>query len=81
MLGCMVETSLGTTAMAHLAGLAEWLDLDAPLLIANDPFDGIRYDEQAHIHLPERAGIGVVKKGDAEIRGEAELRGGKKKGE
>ena len=36
MLGCMVETSLGVTAMAHLAGLADWLDLDGPLLIAND---------------------------------------------
>ena len=44
LLGCMIETSLGTTAMAHLAGLAEWLDLDAPLLIANDPFEGVRYD-------------------------------------
>lgn len=62
MLGCMVETSLGTTAMAHLAGLAEWLDLDAPLLIANDPFDGIRYDEQARIHLPDRPGIGAVRR-------------------
>ena len=59
MLGCMVETSLGTTAMAHLAGVAEWLDLDAPLLIANDPFDGLRYDAQARIQLPERPGIGV----------------------
>jgi L-alanine-DL-glutamate epimerase-like enolase superfamily enzyme len=62
MLGCMVETSLGTTAMAHLSGMAEWLDLDAPLLIANDPFDGIRYDEQARIHLPDRPGIGAVRR-------------------
>lgn len=61
MLGCMVETSLGTTAMAHLAGLADWIDLDAPLLIANDPFDGLSYDRNARVHLPERPGIGVVK--------------------
>jgi len=59
MLGCMVETSLGVTAMAHLSTLADWLDLDAPLLIANDPFSGLHYDEQAHIHLPLRPGIGV----------------------
>ena len=64
MLGCMIETSLGTTAMAHLAGAAEWLDLDAPLLIANDPFDGIRYDEQARIHLPQRPGIGAVRRSE-----------------
>jgi L-alanine-DL-glutamate epimerase-like enolase superfamily enzyme len=60
MLGCMIETSLGVTAMAHLTGLADWLDLDAPLLITNDPFDGIRYD-QTDIHLPDRPGIGVVR--------------------
>jgi len=59
MLGCMIETSLGTTAMAHLAGLADWLDLDAPLLVSNDPFDGLRYDEAACVHVPERAGIGT----------------------
>ena len=60
MLGCMVETSLGVTAMAHLAAWADWLDLDAPLLIANDPFEGLRY-EQGRIHLPERRGIGVTR--------------------
>lgn len=60
MLGCMVETSLGVTAMAHLSGLADWLDLDAPLLIRNDPFSGLQYDEQARVHLPSRPGIGVT---------------------
>jgi L-alanine-DL-glutamate epimerase-like enolase superfamily enzyme len=59
MLGCMVETSLGATAMAHLMGLADWLDLDAPWLIANDPFDGLTYDEVGRVHVPERPGIGV----------------------
>ncbi len=62
MLGCMVETSLGTTAMAHLMGLAEWVDLDAPMLIANDPFDGVKYGEGAAVIVPERPGIGVVLK-------------------
>jgi L-alanine-DL-glutamate epimerase-like enolase superfamily enzyme len=68
MLGCMIETSLGTTAMAHLAGLAEWVDLDAPLLISNDPFDGVRFDEHARMTVPERAGIGAVAKAGAEVR-------------
>lgn len=62
MLGCMVETSLGTTAMAHLMGLAEWVDLDAPMLISNDPFDGIRYESGAQIVVPDRAGIGAAPK-------------------
>lgn len=60
MLGCMVETSLGTTAMAHLSGFAEWLDLDAPLLIANDPFVGLQYTSEIQIRLPQRPGIGVI---------------------
>ena len=62
MLGCMVETSLGTTAMAHLSGFADWIDLDAPLLIANDPFLGVTYDQSNHILLPSRPGIGVIKR-------------------
>ena len=56
MLGCMIETSLGTTAMAHLAGLADWLDLDAPLLIADDPFDGLTYGDDAQVYVPEQTG-------------------------
>jgi len=60
MLGCMVETSLGVTAMAHLMGLAEWLDLDAPLLIANDPFAGVIFDDQSRLNLPDRPGIGAL---------------------
>jgi L-Ala-D/L-Glu epimerase len=68
MLGCMVETSLGTTAMAHLSGAAEWIDLDAPLLIANDPFEGITYDVHANIHLPSRPGIGAVERGDTSFK-------------
>jgi len=61
MLGCMSETSIGVTAMAHLTAWADWIDLDSPLLIKNNPFDGLQYDEQARIHLPDRAGIGVTK--------------------
>ena len=64
MLGCMVETSLGTTAMAHLAGLADWLDLDAPLLVSNDPFDGVAYSPSLDLSVPDRPGIGVLIKPD-----------------
>jgi len=60
MLGCMIETSIGATAMAHLMGTAEWVDLDSPILITNDPFDGIQFADDCSITLPDRAGIGVV---------------------
>jgi L-alanine-DL-glutamate epimerase-like enolase superfamily enzyme len=59
MLGCMIETSIGVTAMSHLAGLADWLDLDASLLVANDLFEGMSFDESATISVPDRVGIGV----------------------
>jgi L-alanine-DL-glutamate epimerase-like enolase superfamily enzyme len=62
MLGCMIETSLGATAAAHLAGMADWLDLDAPLLISNDPFDGVRFGSGGEVSLPRRPGIGVVRR-------------------
>jgi len=62
MLGCMIETSIGATAMAHLAGLADWLDLDAPMLISNDPFDGMTFDDTAAVTIPDRPGIGAILK-------------------
>ena len=59
MLGQMIETSLGATAMGHLTGLAEWVDLDGPLLISNDPFVGVQYDEHAVMTMPDAIGIGA----------------------
>ncbi|NUQ38566.1 MAG: dipeptide epimerase [Caldilineales bacterium] len=60
MLGCMIETSLGVTAAAQLSGLADWIDLDAPLLITNDPFAGVRFDAQGRMRVPLDPGIGVT---------------------
>ena len=61
MLGCMIESSLGITAMAHLASLADYLDLDGNLLISNDPFDGVKL-ANGKLVLPEGAGLGVRRK-------------------
>ena len=41
MIGCMIESSVLTTAAAHLAELADYLDIDGNLLITNDPFAGV----------------------------------------
>jgi L-Ala-D/L-Glu epimerase len=59
MLGCMVSSSLAITAAAHLAPLVDFADLDGALLLANDPFQGVRF-EQGRIMLPETPGLGVV---------------------
>jgi len=61
MLSCMVETSLGVTAAAHLAPLCDFVDLDGPLLIGNDPFQGLHY-QGAQIRLPDGPGLGVEKR-------------------
>ncbi len=59
MLSCMVESSVGVTAAAHLAPLCDYLDLDGPLLVANDPFTGVQYDG-ATLTLPDGPGLGVT---------------------
>ena len=61
MLGCMAESSCGTTAMAQLAGLADYVDLDAPLLYLNDPFTGLGY-HQGLIRLNDLPGFGTAPK-------------------
>lgn len=45
LIGCMSESSCGIFSAAQLAPLANWIDLDGPLLINNDPFSGITYRE------------------------------------
>jgi hypothetical protein len=42
--------------------LADYADLDGPLLIANDPFTGLRY-QGATFTLPDLPGIGVTRRG------------------
>jgi L-alanine-DL-glutamate epimerase-like enolase superfamily enzyme len=61
MLGCMIETAIGTTAMAHLSSFADCLDLDASLLIIDDPFMGMTINKNAMVHIQPRPGIGVIK--------------------
>lgn len=60
MLGCMSESSCGVSAAAQLAPLADWADLDGPLLISNDPFHGITY-QKGKIILNDLPGNGVEK--------------------
>ena len=60
MIGCMVESSVGVTAAAHLAPLCDYVDLDGPLLIRNDPYQGVTYNG-AQILLPVSPGLGVTR--------------------
>ena len=58
MLGCMLETSVGITAAAHLAPLVDWADLDGNQTVTNDPFTGLQV-EKGRIVLPDGPGLGV----------------------
>jgi L-alanine-DL-glutamate epimerase-like enolase superfamily enzyme len=61
MLSCMVESSVGVTAAAHLAPLCDYVDLDGPLLIKDDPYQGVEY-QGADLLLPDLPGIGVERR-------------------
>jgi L-alanine-DL-glutamate epimerase-like enolase superfamily enzyme len=58
MLGSKTESVLGVTAIAQLAGLSDYLDLDGHLDIADDPFSGIVIDT-GEVTLPATPGLGV----------------------
>ena len=58
MLGCMIESSLGISAMAQLAPLADYADLDGAALLSDDPFDGVSITD-GFIKLSDRPGLGV----------------------
>lgn len=61
MIGCMTETSCAVTAAAQLAPLADWVDLDGNLLIANDPFDGLKIID-GKVTLPSTPGLGLTRR-------------------
>jgi len=58
MLGCMIETSIGIAAAAHLAALADDADLDGHLLLAADPYRGLRL-EGGRVLPSDAPGLGV----------------------
>lgn len=63
MIGCMVESSLGISAAAHLAPQADFVDLDGAALLAEDPFDGVKFDK-GRVQFNNRPGLGVVLRED-----------------
>ncbi|NID08886.1 dipeptide epimerase [Fibrivirga algicola] len=44
MVGCMTESSVGISAIAHLLPLLDYVDMDGSLLITNDPATGVTFD-------------------------------------
>lgn len=58
MLGCMTESSVGISALAQLAPLADAVDMDGAVLLAKDLCDGVRI-QQGRALFPRANGTGV----------------------
>ncbi len=59
MVGCMNESSVGTAAIAQLAPLLDYIDMDGPLLLAEDIAKGVSFDEGKIIYT-EGYGLGLL---------------------
>ena len=59
MLGCMVESSIGITAMSNLSPQVDFADLDGNLLIDNDPYIGVKVID-GKLKLPSGNGLGLT---------------------
>ena len=59
MIGCMNESTIGSAAIAHLLPFIDEVDMDGPLLLAEDLATGIEYDFGKIIYS-EAPGLGIT---------------------
>ncbi|MCW3091330.1 MAG: dipeptide epimerase [Ferruginibacter sp.] len=59
MVGCMNESSVGTAAIAQLAPMVDFIDMDGPLLLSEDTASGVGFDfgKIIYTHGP---GLGIT---------------------
>jgi L-alanine-DL-glutamate epimerase-like enolase superfamily enzyme len=65
MAGCMIESSLGISAIAQLAPLLDHADFDGAALLAEDPFTGATI-EKGRIRLTDDPGLGARRSGESD---------------
>jgi len=59
MVGCMTESTVGISAIAHLLPELDYVDMDGALLLAEDIASGITI-ENGKTHYADRTGTGVI---------------------
>ena len=59
MAGCMIESSLGISAIAQIAPLLDFADFDGAALLSSDPFRGTSIAD-GHIKLSSGPGLGAT---------------------
>ena len=62
MLGCMVESQLGVAPAVAIASMVDWVDLDGHLLLAEEPYTGLRLDGGRVLPGPD-PGLGLAPAG------------------
>ena len=58
MVGCMNESAVGTAAIAQLAPMLDYVDMDGPLLLAEDIAEGVTFDN-GRIVFNDQPGLGI----------------------
>lgn len=58
MVGCMTESSVGISAIAHIAPLLDYVDMDGAMLLSKDPAKGVEITPEK-VTFPEGPGIGA----------------------
>jgi L-alanine-DL-glutamate epimerase-like enolase superfamily enzyme len=58
MVGCMTESSVGISAIAHIAPLLDYVDMDGAMLLSKDPARGVRIFPEK-VGFPDGPGIGA----------------------
>lgn len=61
MMGCMNESTIGSAAIAHFLPQLDYVDMDGPLLLAEDLADGLEYNN-GKITVAEKPGLGITAK-------------------
>ncbi|MEX2568345.1 MAG: dipeptide epimerase [Cyclobacteriaceae bacterium] len=59
MVGCMTESSVGISAIAHIAGMLDYVDMDGAMLLAKDIAQGVVILPDG-VNFPDRPGTGAV---------------------
>ena len=59
MIGCMPETSVGVSAIAQLASLLDYVDVDSIMYLAEDIAEGLELDSKGYIRYSKLPGCGV----------------------
>jgi L-alanine-DL-glutamate epimerase-like enolase superfamily enzyme len=70
MAGCMIESSLGISAIGQLAPLLDSADFDGAALLAEDPFEGASI-RGGQIRLSRLPGLGATRVADARAQTQA----------